>query len=77
LEEKIAAPVLKSDNMAEGIRCSDHAITFIRKKLVLTSPTGGVRSIGRVRWQTKAMEFLYDAICHNMEVFIVLFTILH
>jgi hypothetical protein len=42
-----------------GIRCADHATTFIPKKLALTSPTSGCRSVGRVRLWTKATEFSF------------------
>jgi hypothetical protein len=40
-----------------GIRCTDHATPSIRKKLALTSPTSGGRSVGVVRLRTKATEF--------------------
>jgi hypothetical protein len=36
-----------------GIRCADHATPSIRKKLALTSPTSGGRSVGIVRLRTK------------------------
>jgi hypothetical protein len=39
-----------------GIRCADHSI---RKKLALTSPTGGGRSVGIVRSRSKATEFSF------------------
>jgi hypothetical protein len=38
---------------AGGIRCADHATPSIRKKLALTSPTSGGRSVGIVRLRTK------------------------
>jgi hypothetical protein len=36
-----------------GIRCADHATPSNRKKLALTSPTSGGRSVGIVRLRTK------------------------
>jgi hypothetical protein len=41
-----------------GIRCADHATPSIRKKLALTSPTGGGRSVGIVRLWTKGHGLL-------------------
>jgi hypothetical protein len=38
---------------AVGIRWADHATPSIRKKLALTSPTRGGRSVGIVRLRTK------------------------
>jgi hypothetical protein len=40
-----------------GIRCGDHATLSIGKKLALTSPTSGGRSVGTVHLRTKVMEF--------------------
>ena len=37
--------------------CADHVTTLYLQKLALTSPTGGGRSVGIVRVQTKATEF--------------------
>ena len=42
---------------AVGTRCADHVTPFYPQKLVLTSPTGGGRSVGIVRSRTKATEF--------------------
>ena len=42
--------------MAVGIRCADHVTPLYPQKLVLTSPTGGGRSVGKVRSRTKATE---------------------
>jgi hypothetical protein len=42
---------------AVGIRCADHATPSISKKLALTSPTSGGRSVRIVRLRTKATEF--------------------
>jgi hypothetical protein len=49
LNEKVAAPVKKTELTAGGIRRADHATPSIRKKLVLTSPTCGGRSVCIVR----------------------------
>jgi hypothetical protein len=46
----------KSRLTAVGIRCAEHATPPIRKKLALTSPTCGGRSVGIVRLRTKATE---------------------
>jgi hypothetical protein len=51
--KNVAAPVKKTELTAEGIRCADHATPPIRKKLALTSPTSGGRSVGIVRLWTK------------------------
>jgi hypothetical protein len=59
LLDKVAAPVQKSENMAVGICHSDHMAPSIRKKLVLTSPTSGGRSVRIVCLQTQAMEFSF------------------
>ena len=43
-----------------GIRCADHVTPlYPQKKLALTSPTGGGRSVGIVRSRTKATEFSF------------------
>jgi hypothetical protein len=42
---------------AVGIRCADHETPLYPQKLVLTSPTGGGRSVAIVRSRTKATEF--------------------
>ena len=44
-----------------GIRCADHVTPLYPQKLALTSPTGGGRSVGIVRWRTKATELLYNS----------------
>jgi len=41
---------------AVGTRCADHVTPLYPQKLALTSPTGGGRSVGRVRVRTKATE---------------------
>jgi hypothetical protein len=58
LEEKLAAPVKKTDITVVGIRHTDHATPSIRKKLALTWLTSGGRSVGIVLSRTKAMEIL-------------------
>jgi hypothetical protein len=45
-----------------GIRCADQAKPSICKKLALTSPTSGGRSVGIVRLWTKATEFTSYAV---------------
>ena len=42
-----------------GIRCADHVRLLYPKKLALTSPTGGGRSVGIVRSRTKATVFIH------------------
>jgi hypothetical protein len=54
LDRKVAAP-----NTAVGIRHADHVATSIRKRLAITSPTSGGRSVGVVRSQTQTMEFFF------------------
>jgi hypothetical protein len=44
--------------MAEGIRRSDHAITFYPQNLALTSPTSGGHSVFIVILRAKATELL-------------------
>jgi hypothetical protein len=53
LNEKVAAPVWKTELMIGGIRCADHATPSIHKKFALTSPTSGGRSVGIVRLRAK------------------------
>ena len=45
---------------AEGTRCADHVTPLYPRKLALTSPTGGGRSVGIVRVRTKATEFSFS-----------------
>jgi hypothetical protein len=56
-EEKVAAPVYKAENTAVDFRHAGHMAPSILKKLVLTSPTSGGRSVGIVRSRTQATEF--------------------
>jgi hypothetical protein len=57
-DRKVKTPVQKTENTAVGIRHADHVAPFIRKKLALTSPTCGGRSVGIVRSRTQTMEFV-------------------
>jgi hypothetical protein len=57
LDRKIAAAVYKTENTAVVIRHADHVTPSIRKKLAITSPTSGGRSVGIVRSRTQTMEF--------------------
>jgi hypothetical protein len=59
LDRNIAAPVYKTVNTAVGIRHADHVAPYIRRKLVITSPTSGGRSVGIVRSRTQTMEFFF------------------
>jgi hypothetical protein len=57
---KVAAPVYKTENTAARIRHVDHVATSIRKKLAITSPTSGGRSVGIVRPRTQTMELVKE-----------------
>jgi hypothetical protein len=63
LDRKVAAPVYKTENTAVGVRCADHVAPSIRKKLEITSPTSGGRSVGIVRSRTQTMEFRFFSLC--------------
>jgi hypothetical protein len=58
LDRKVAAPVYKTDDTAVGIRHAYHVALSIRKKLTLTSPTSGGRSVGIVRSRTQTTVFV-------------------
>jgi hypothetical protein len=62
LDRKVAAPVYKTENTAVGISHADHVASSIRKKLAITLPTSGGRSVGIVRSRTQAMEFIFEAL---------------
>jgi hypothetical protein len=64
LDRKVAAPVYKTENTAVGIRHADHVTPSIRKKLAITLPTSGGRSVGIVRSRSQIMEFNF--LYHNM-----------
>jgi hypothetical protein len=57
LDRKVAAPVQKTENTDIGIRHADHGAPSIRKKLTITSPTRGGRSVGIVRSRSQTIEF--------------------
>jgi hypothetical protein len=57
LEEKVAAPVQKTENTALGIHQAGHVSPSIRKTLALTSLTSRGRSAGIVSSRTQATEF--------------------
>jgi hypothetical protein len=57
VDRKVAAPVYKIENTAVWIRHADHVAPSIRKKLAITSPTSGSRSVGIVRSRTQTKEF--------------------
>jgi hypothetical protein len=54
--------IKKTEITAVGIRSADNATPLYSLKFVLTSPTGGGRSVGIVRSRTKAMGLLYGYI---------------
>jgi hypothetical protein len=74
LDGKVAAPVYKIENTAIGIRHADHVAHSIRKKLAITSPTSGGRSVGVVCSRTQTMEFFFffhtstHAVCASAEI---------
>jgi len=45
-----------------GTRCADHVTPLYPRKMALTSPTGGGRSVGIVRVRTKATEFSFSGV---------------
>jgi hypothetical protein len=49
-----------------GIRHADHVALSIRKKLALTSPASGNRSVSIVRLRTQAMEFSFSLIVYEV-----------
>jgi hypothetical protein len=58
LERKSSGQESKKPRVtAMGIRCVGHATPSIRKKLALTSSTGGSRSVGIVLLRAKPTEF--------------------
>ena len=56
LEERVAASVQKTEINGLGDPLRWPRDTALRKKLALTSPTGGGRSVGIVRSRAKATE---------------------
>ena len=63
-EKSSGSRSIKQRLTAVGTRCADHVTPLYPQKLVLTSPTGGGRSVGIVRVRTKATEFFF-LIFHN------------
>jgi hypothetical protein len=61
-DRKVAAPVYKTENTAIGIRHADHVAPSILKKLAITSPTIGGRSVGIVRSRTQTIEFSFFSV---------------
>jgi hypothetical protein len=57
LDKKVVAPVWKTVNTAIRIRHADHMVPSICKKLAITSPTSGGRSVGIVHSRPQTMEF--------------------
>jgi hypothetical protein len=49
------------ESTAVGIRCAGHATPSIRKRLAITSPTSGGRSVDIVRLRTKTTEFVWGS----------------
>jgi hypothetical protein len=66
LDRKVAAPVYKTENTAKGIRHADHVAPSIRRKLAITLPTSGGRSVGTVRSQTQTTEFSLVLLAFNV-----------
>jgi hypothetical protein len=58
LGRKVAAPVYKTEINGRGESLCWPCDTLYPLKLALTSPTRGDRSVGIVRWRTKAPEFV-------------------
>jgi hypothetical protein len=59
LDKKSCGSCLEIENTAVGIRDADHVAPSIRRKLAITSPTSGGRSVGIVRLRTQTMEFSF------------------
>jgi hypothetical protein len=68
LDRKVAAPVLKTENTAVGIRYADLVAPSIRKSWQSLSPTSGGHTVGIVRSRTQTMEcFTSPLWVHNAE----------
>jgi hypothetical protein len=61
LENKVAVPVYKTEINGRGDSLRWPRDTLYLLKLAITSPTSGGRSVGIVRWRTKAPELVYIA----------------
>jgi hypothetical protein len=57
LEEKVAAPVEKTEITVVGIRHVEHVAHSMRKVGILTSPTNSGHSTGIIRSRTQATQF--------------------
>jgi hypothetical protein len=70
LDRKVAAPVYKTENTEVGIRHADHVAPSIRKKLAITWPTSGGRSVGIVRSRTQTMELSTTCLNIGLKCFV-------
>jgi hypothetical protein len=61
LERRNSGFGLENREYGRRVRHADHVAPCIRKKLALTSPTSGCRSVGIVRSWTQATEFFWSA----------------
>ena len=52
-----------------GIRCADHVTPLYPRKLALTSPTGGGRSVGIVLSRTKTTEFSFSLVLGSASLY--------
>jgi hypothetical protein len=68
LEEKVVAPVQKSENTAVGIRHAEPHGNLYPQTVALTSSTSGGRSVGIVLSRTQATKFSFS-ITHGDEIF--------
>jgi hypothetical protein len=59
IDRKVAAPVYETENTAVGIVTLTTWHPLSAKKLAITSPTSGGRSVGVVRSRTQTMEFSF------------------
>jgi hypothetical protein len=67
LDRKVAAAVYKSENTAVGIRHADHVVLSISKKVAITSPRSGGRSVGIVRSRTQTKVFSFYTISRKLQ----------
>jgi hypothetical protein len=68
LERKSTGSGLETENTAVGIRDADHVAPSTRKKLALTLPTSGGRSVGIVRSRTEATELVIYCHCSQLRL---------
>jgi hypothetical protein len=68
LERKVAAPVYETEINGLGDSLRRLRDTLYPLKLALTSPTSGGRSVGIVRWRTKAPEFFFNCLAFYVTV---------